>query len=106
METLKTLKTSFLSQLLTISDEHTICAKFIKVKVICHEGFLGLCFSLSSSHWFEVGGTWKRDDVTYLHAPIRILRHLNPNVMTDVGVFADVSRPLSIKSHQTTPTIS
>ena len=67
VETLKTLKTSFLSQLLTISDEHTICAKLIKVEVISHEGFLGLCFSLSSSRWFEVGGIWKRGDVTYFH---------------------------------------
>ena len=55
---------------------------FKNILIIQHDRFLCLWLCLCSSRWFEVGGVQlEKEDVTNVHAPIRLLKFLNKNLM-------------------------
>lgn len=57
--------------------------------------------SLCSSHWFEVGRVYlEKGGITYFLALVRIMPHLNENLMTDGG------GGLLVTVSQTTPSQS
>ena len=63
--------------------------------------FTGLiCFSVSPTGWFEVGGALlDKGDVTYVAAPIRFKQRFNQNIVMFV-----VAGPQLINSGQNAPT--
>ncbi len=89
---LKALKTHLLNQLLTISDgvlqTQNLLPKFKQFWVFHMRDFSLCCLSMSHTSMHQSG----------------LSKHLSENVLTVLGLFAHVDRPLSIKSDQTTHT--